>query len=207
MKISSPVIALALTLASISITSVAAQERRIASPAGYSATEVGGHYDVREGYVNGRWLEIRYGRPIKRSRNLFDLPDWREALMDGAEVWRAGANVTTRLTIETPLLFANTRVEPGEYTVFIDFMQEPWLFVLSNWTAQLSYDYENKEALWGAYEYTADRDVVRAEMQLNQLDYSFDQLSWQFVDMNNEAGKLMFLWDKVQATVPFKIVD
>lgn len=207
MKTALRALTLLLAYASFSTHSVNAQARRLASPDGYSATEVAGHYDEREGYVEGKWLEIRYGRPIKRSRNLFDLPDWREALMDGAEVWRAGANVTTRLSIETPLLFAGTKVNPGEYTVFIDFRQQPWQFVLSTWTAQLRYDYENKEALWGAYEYTADKDAVRAEMQVENLDHSFDQLSWQFVDVNTEGGKLMLLWDKIQATVDFKISD
>ena len=48
-----------------------AQEQRIASPAGRSATQVGGTYDERAGYVGGRWIEIRYGRPIKRGRDLF----------------------------------------------------------------------------------------------------------------------------------------
>src|ERR1051325_7166525 len=51
--------------------SLAAQNRRIASPPGTAATEIGGHYDVREGYVGGHWLELRFGRPIKRGRDLF----------------------------------------------------------------------------------------------------------------------------------------
>ena len=87
-----------------------AQERRIASPAGRSATEVGGHHDVREGYVGGQWIEVRYGRPIKRGRDLFGPDDHREFLNDGAPVWRAGANVSTRLLTEVPL---GVRNDPG----------------------------------------------------------------------------------------------
>lgn len=181
-------------------------ERRIASPAGYSATEVAGNYDVREGYVGGKWIEILYGRPIKRERNLFDLPDSEEALMDGAEVWRAGANVTTRLRTEVPLLFENNRVEPGEYTVFIAFENNGWNFVLSTWPAQLNYDYENLEALWGSYEYTSDRDVLRAAMTVDRIDNSYDQLSWQFINMTSESGALIMHWDKVAASVPFRIL-
>lgn len=181
------------------------QDRRIASPAGYSATELDGEYNVRSGYEGGKWIEIRYGRPIKRSRNLFDTDDWREALMDGAEVWRAGANVSTRLSTETDLLFNNTLLPAGNYTVFIDFNQEPWQFIVSSWSAQLTYDYENKAALWGAYDYSSDKDIVRAPMELVRLNHSFDQLSWQFVDVSNSAGKLMLLWDKIQATVSFTV--
>ena len=79
------------------------QNRRAASPVGAAATQVGGRHDVREGYLSGKWIEIEYGRPIKRGRDLFGPADFAEALNDGAEVWRAGANYSTRLITEVPL--------------------------------------------------------------------------------------------------------
>jgi hypothetical protein len=33
--------------------------RRAASPAGSSVAQIGGVFDPRTGYVNGRWMEIR----------------------------------------------------------------------------------------------------------------------------------------------------
>ncbi|MFK7863903.1 MAG: DUF2911 domain-containing protein [Pseudohongiellaceae bacterium] len=193
-------------LASSSVI-LAQQSTPIASPAGSSATQILGQYSIREGYQNGKWVQIFYGRPIKRERNLFYVPDWREALLDGAEVWRAGANVSTRLVTEVELEFAGTSIAPGEYTVFIDFGSSPepgdWQFVLSRWPAQQNYDYENKTALWGAYEYTDAKDAVRAPMQVSKSDMSFDQLSWQFADMNDGNGKLVLLWDDIRATVSF----
>ena len=38
-----------------------AQPRRPASPAGSSAAQIGGVFDARTGYVNGRWIEIATG--------------------------------------------------------------------------------------------------------------------------------------------------
>ena len=102
----------------------AAQDRPL-SPAGHSATQVAGAtFDAQYGSLHGPWLDVHYGRPIKRGRDLFGLPDWAEALNDGAPVWRAGANQTTRLVTETALIFGGTRVEPGEYTLFIDLSDE-----------------------------------------------------------------------------------
>ncbi|MCH7750303.1 MAG: DUF2911 domain-containing protein [Acidobacteria bacterium] len=182
-----------------------AQERRIASPAGRAATQVGGRYDVREGYVGGQWIEVRYGRPIKRGRDLFGPDDWRDALNDGAPVWRAGANVSTRLLTEVPLVFGTTTVAPGEYTVFIDLQPTEWIFIMSTWPAQTTYDYENHTALFGAFEYTPDRDVVRLPMMVETLPRSFDQLSWQFLDMTDTGGTLALLWDTTLASVPFTV--
>ena len=60
-------------------------------------------------------------------------------------------------------------------------------------------------ALWGSYEYTPDKDVVRAPMTLASLPFSVDQLTWEFVDMTDAGGKIAIMWDKNVATVPFKV--
>ena len=190
-----------VTIGTVGLT----QERR-ASPPGQSATQVGGGtYDERAGYVGGQWIEIRYGRPIKRGRDLFGPSDYVDFLNDGAPVWRAGANATTRLVTEVALTFGTEVVPPGEYTVFIELTTDPWTFIVSTWPAQQTYDQENTEALFGAYEYTPDKDIVRVPMTRETLPYSFDQLSWQFLDMSNHGGRLALLWDATIASVAFTV--
>ena len=184
---------------------LSAQTRRIASPPGASATEVGGRYDEREGYVGGKWLEVRYGRPIKRGRDLFGPADYAEVLNDGAPVWRAGANVSTRLNIEVPIVLGGRTIPPGEYSLFIDLQPKAWILIVSSWPAQTTYDDKNKSALFGAYDYTPDRDLVRVPMTRGTLPYSFDQLSWQFLDVTDKGGQLALLWDRQIARVPFEI--
>ncbi|MYH28427.1 MAG: DUF2911 domain-containing protein [Acidobacteria bacterium] len=185
-----------------------AQERRILSPPGHSAVQVGGNFDpVQYGYLGGAWIDVYYGRPLKRGRDLFGPPDWAEMLNDGAPVWRAGANRSTRLVTETALLIAGTRVEPGEYTLFIDLSDTVWTFIVSTWPAQETYDYENREALFGAFEYTDDRDVLRTPMALETLPVAFDQLSWQFLDMTASGGRLALIWDTRMASVAFTVAD
>jgi hypothetical protein len=183
-----------------------AQTRRTASPAGSSATEMGGKYDERRGYIGGRWIEIKYGRPIKRNRDLFGTPDFADALNDGAPVWRAGANVSTRLITELPLVIGGKTVPPGEYTLFIDVKRNEWTFIVSTWPAQLNgYDVNNKTALFGAFDYTPDKDVVRAPMTLETLPHSFDQLSWELLDITDAGGRLALIWDRQMASVPFTV--
>ena len=185
---------------------VSGQNRRSASPAGASATEIGGRYDARTGFVGGARLEVSYGRPIKRGRDLFGPPDFVDFLNDGAPVWRAGANVSTRLMTEAPLAIAGRTIAPGEYTLFIDLQpRDRWTLIVSSWPAQTTYDHENKAALWGAYDYTPDRDVVRAPMRVERLPHSFDQLSWQFLDMSETGGTLAMIWDRKLASVAFSV--
>ena len=195
-----------VTLVMVTIGPVGLTQERPASPPGQSATQVGGGtYDGRAGYVGGPWIEIRYGRPIKRGRDLFGPSDYVDFLNDGAPVWRAGANATTRLLTEVELTFGTEVVPPGEYTVFIELTTDPWTFIVSTWPAQQTYDQENTEALFGAYEYTPDRDIVRVPMTRETLPYSFDQLSWQFLDMSSRGGRLALLWDATITSVAFTV--
>ena len=180
--------------------------RRVASPQGESATEVLGHFDERLGYIEGKWLRLLYGRPIKRGRDIFGTSDFADFLYDGGPVWRAGANVSTRLLTEVPIVIGGKTIAAGEYTVFIEFdSREKWTFILSTWPAMINYDHRNTAAVFGAYGYTAEKDVVRAPMTLEPLPYAFDQLSWQFVDITEQGGRLAILWDKQLASVPFRL--
>ena len=183
-----------------------AQQRRIMSPAGHAATQIGGIFDPVRGFVNGDWIEVRYGRPLKRGRDIFGADDYREHLNDGAPLWRAGANETTRLITDVPLVFGTTTIVADEYTVFIELGATPWELVVSRWPAQVGYDAENREALFGAFEYTPDRDVVRLPMTVETVPRSFDQLSWQFLDMTETGGTLALFWDTTVASVTFRVV-
>lgn len=181
-----------------------------ASPEGKAQAEVGGAYvtGARSGktYQGGKWIEITYGRPLMRGRDLFAAgPDYGKELNAGAPVWRAGANVSTRLKTAAALTIGGKTVPAGEYSVFIDLKENNWTFVLSSWAAQTTYDPNNKAALWGSYNYTADKDVARAPMNLMKTTVNVEQLTWGIVNLTATGGELAIWWGKEMATVPFTI--
>jgi Protein of unknown function (DUF2911) len=168
----------------------------------------------RETYQGGKWIEITYGRPLQRGRDLFGSgDDYGKALNDvGAPgfppppVWRAGANRTTRLKTEVALNFGGAVVPVGEYSLFIDVKPQAWTLIVSNWAAQSKFDPNDKTALWGAYGYTADKDVARVPMTLDTLPFDVDQLTWIFLDMTNDGGRIALMWGKTMASAAFKAV-
>ncbi len=189
---------------------VAAQEnKRPLSPEGRSATQIGGqHFDGRQGYVGGKWIEISYGRPITRGRDLFGPEDFVEFLNDGAPVWRAGANVSTRLFNDMPIEINGTRVPPGEYTVFVELARDDWTFIVSSLKGQTDgFDENDPDSVFGAYSYTPSRDVVRMSMQTDTLPYSHDQLHWQFLNITPTGGRLAIFWENQIASVPFRVLE
>jgi hypothetical protein len=166
----------------------------------------------RETYVNGKWIEITYGRPLQRGRDLFGsgadygkaANDVGTAALPAPPVWRAGANVSTRLKTEVPLMFGDRLVPAGEYSLFIDLKLPAWTLIVSSWAAQLKFDANNKDALWGAYNYTPDKDVARVSMRLEKLPFEVDQLTWTFLDMKNDSGRVALMWSNTLASTPFR---
>ena len=183
----------------VSGTYVDAQQRRPASPEGASAT-----------HVNGKWIEIIYGRPILRGRtNIFGAGgEYGQVLLDGGPVWRAGANVSTRLRSEAALQVGGTRVPPGEYVMLIDLKSEKdWTFILTSQPYALKFDPQNKAELYGGYNYRPEFDVARTPMRVESLPFSVDQLTWVFTDVTPAGGTMRVAWETVMASVPFKILD
>jgi hypothetical protein len=195
---------------------VAAQDTRPLSPNGTASAQVRGKYVKPAGrgapalggesYEGGKWIEITYGRPLKRGRNLWGTgATYGKAALVGAPIWRAGANVSTRLKTEVPLVVNGKTVAPGEYSLFIDLKENNWTLVVSSWAAQPQFDPTNKTALWGSYNYTPEKDVVRAPMKLETLPHSVEALTWEFLDVSDAGGTMAIAWDKVRATVPFTL--
>jgi Protein of unknown function (DUF2911) len=193
------------------------------SPAGSAQTQVLGTWVKgpnpaftlgREIYQNGKWIEITYGRPLQRGRDLFGSgANYGKAANDvgtpnfpAPPVWRAGANMSTRLKTEVPLVFGKATVPAGEYSLFIDLKLPEWTLIISSWPAQPKFDPKDKTALWGAYGYTSDKDVARVPMKLDKLPYEVDQLTWTFLDMKNTGGRIALMWGNTLASTPFTAV-
>jgi hypothetical protein len=166
----------------------------------------------RENYVGGKWIDITYGRPLQRGRDLFGSGEnYGKAVLDvgtptvpAPPVWRAGANASTRLKTEVPLVFGDKTVAAGEYSLFIDLKPSQWTLIISSWAAQAKFDPNDKTALYGAYFYTPEKDVARVPMKLETLPFAVEQLTWSFLDMSNDSGRMAIMWGKTMATVPFK---
>lgn len=162
----------------------------------------------RERYQGGQWIDVLYGSPLRRGRDLYGAgAEYGKAALVGAPIWRAGANVSTRLRSDVPLTIGGKTVPAGEHTLFIDLKENNWTLVVSSWPAQPKYDPNDKSALWGAYEYTPDKDVVRTKMTLETLPHAVEQLTWSFVDMTDTGGKLAISWGDQMAWVPFSVAQ
>jgi Protein of unknown function (DUF2911) len=182
------------------------------SPGGTAATQVGGSWSAPDKngetrYQNGKWIEIEYSRPILRGRtSIFGSgADYGKKVTDGAPVWRAGANTTTLLKTEVPLVFGSKTLPAGVYSLFVDLKASGWTLIVSNQPYQEKYDANEKMKTFGAYNYDPKYDLVRVPMTMINLNSSHEQFTIGFVDMTDKGGKIAMAWEKTGATVPFSV--
>ena len=183
-----------------------AQQRRPASPRGEAATQIGGTFNESGRYEGGSWIVVDYGRPITRGRDVFGSgAAYGQNFLRGAPLWRLGADQSTRLMTEADLMFGDQRLPAGEYSMFAELTEGEWTLIFSTWEAKDSFREDNPDGLWGAYEYTPDRDVLRTSMSVTTSGMSSDQMVILFTDVTGDGGTLTVWWDDQIASTPFSL--
>lgn len=173
----------------------ACAQNRAKSPRGEAATQIG-----------ESWISVDYGRPILRGRQgIFGAGEnYGGKLTSGSTVWRTGANKSTRFSTEADLMFGDQKLPAGEYSMFIELNPDQWTLIFSTHAAKES-GRASGDGLWGSYNYTADKDVIRVPMSVNALEMSVDQFTIGFFDVSSAGGTLGVIWDNVMGATSFSL--
>jgi len=180
------------------------------SPIGQAAVQLGGRWEKTadgERYRDGKWVVVDYGRPLLRGRTgIFGSgADYGKRVNPDAAIWRMGANDTTRLTTQVPLVIGGKTIPPGVYNVFADLKAGAWTLVLSTQPRQPKYDPNDKVLLYGTYNYDAKYDVLRAPMTVRTTDTSVEQLTIGFANVTAGGATLTVAWDTTVASIDVKL--
>ena len=203
-KIGGAVVAVAL------LANLAVAQNRPLSTRGHTATQLGGSFNAEGRYEGGQWIDIHYGRPILRGRQgIFGSGDeFGQGLYAGAPLWRVGADQTTTFTTEADVIIGGQRLAAGEYTMFADLANPAaWALILTTWGVKDEFREDNPNALWGAYGYTDEKDVMRTTMEVETVDFSADQLIVGFTNVTQQGGTMYFLWDNQIARVSVELAN
>ncbi|WP_121462038.1 DUF2911 domain-containing protein [Chryseobacterium defluvii] len=132
-------------------------------------------------------VTIDYGRPGVKGRKIFG------ELVPYGQVWRAGANSSTKVTFGQSISFGGKIVPAGTYGLFIVPTEKEWKVILNK-------DFQQ----WGAYTYDPKQDVVDVTVPVNKLA---DKQEWFEITLNpidENSANLVLKWDFTQAEVPLK---
>lgn len=145
-------------------------------------------------------VEVNYSRPAVREREIWGslVPyGWNvQGFGAGNEApWRAGANENTTITFSHETTVAGTKVPAGTYGLF---------FVINEGgktgEVVLSQDYRS----WGSFWYDSNQDVMRANIELNDIEHT-ERLTYDFHNITANSADLVLNWEKKQFPVSIEI--
>ena len=130
---------------------------------------------------------VDYSSPAVRGRKI-----WGELVPYG-QLWRTGANASTKLTASKDFSFGGKAVPAGTYTVLT--LPNP-----SSWTVIL-----NKSlTIQGTEGYDAKDDVARVEVKPETVP-ARERMTFLFSDSTSDATRLDLEWAGLRASVPITV--
>jgi hypothetical protein len=142
--------------------------------------------DTVRATVGGANVSVAYSRPLKRGRTIFgNIVPWNQ-------VWRTGANAATMFTTDKDLVFGNTVVPAGKYTLWTLPTPTGAKLIINSETGQ-----------WGT-DYHQDKDFARVDLNSNRLAQPQEQFVIGVVPQGS-GGVLRMAWDTQEYSIPFTV--
>ena len=169
-------------------TALMGTEAQTASLGGGTATEVhpgmaGSPHVKVDWVVNGGDISITYGRPFLKGRVVGESV---EPSTD--KFWRLGADEATTLVTSKDMMFGDSHVPSGEYTLWTMHMNDEFHLIINTQTGQ-----------WGT-QYDPAHDLAHVAMNVEELSSPTEQLTLTIGD-----GEFGFDWGAMRASVPIMV--
>jgi hypothetical protein len=164
-----------IALAIFAVTSVSAQLKTPApSPLGSIEQTVG-----------LTKIKIEYSRPGVKERKILGVKE------PFGEMWRTGANASTKIEIENDITMGGMEVPAGKYSFYTIPGESEWTIVLN----------KNLEH-WGVGDYTAEEDLVRFTVKPIKLTDLVETLTFDFNTFTAETANLVLSWENTKLIIP-----
>ena len=125
--------------------------------------------------VADKLIKVVYSRPQLKGRALSQLAPENK-------VWRTGANEAAEITIYKDMMFGDTSVKAGTYSLFTIPGGSEWTVILNSKLNQ-----------WGAYSYDESADVARAKASVSMGEDSLEAFSIAFKEVDGGVHMVMGL--------------
>ena len=129
-------------------------------------------------------IELAFARPAAKGRKI-----WGEVVPFG-QVWRAGANSATMLTLSHAAKVAGKDVPAGSYGFFVIPSEKSWTLILNK-----------KAKQWGAYDYKKEEDVLRWEVTPQAAPHQ-EYLDYRVLPTGLDGAVVELSWEKLRVSFP-----
>jgi len=132
-------------------------------------------------------ISVEYSSPRVKERKIWG------AVVPYGEVWRTGANDTTKVTFSKDVTVGEKQVPAGSYAFFA-------IPTAGEWTLILNKDFGQG----GTSKYNKDLDIVRVQMQPKVIPHR-ERLAYVIADFTDDTASMDLEWEKVKVSLPIKL--
>ncbi len=148
---------------------------QIVMPAPSPTFEIKGHVGFSE-------VKVVYSRPSAKGRQVAG------NLIPYNEVWRTGANASTKISFSEDVKLDGNPVPAGEYALYTIFTEETATIILSK---NLSW--------WGALGYDSKEDQLRFQVPVKHPSRHYETFTISFSDFTTNSANLNLKWEHTKA--------
>jgi hypothetical protein len=175
-----------LAVALIAVTlPVMAQQKRV-SP-----------HETISAVVSGDRVTVTYGRPYTKNPHTGEVRKIWGGLVPYGKVWRTGADEATIFITQKPVMFGDTAIPAGAYTL--------WTLPAEDGTAKLIINKQVGQWGVGPGSYDSAQDVARIDLTKENLDALVEQFTMAIVKTPGGGGALKLTWENTGFTAPFTV--
>lgn len=133
-------------------------------------------------------FEVNYSRPGIKDRVIFG------KLVPYGEVWRTGANASTKIKFNEDVNLGGKDVEAGEYSIYTIPGEAEWTIIISK-----SLDNYDKD------DYKLEDDAARFMIKPTKLNDAVESFTIDFGTFTNDGCNLNMSWANTRVTIPIKV--
>jgi len=132
-------------------------------------------------------ISISYGQPSMKGRTIFG------SLVPYGQVWRAGADEATEITMNKAALFGGQQLRKGTFTLFVIPEKDHWTVIVNRKLGQ-----------WGAFSYEENKgdDLFRFDVPVTKLDQPAEKLTYKVTDQG-----VAIEWERTAVMIPVRILE
>lgn len=131
-------------------------------------------------------ITVDYSSPAVKGRKIFG------ELVPFGQVWRTGANASTKITFSKDVTIGDKPVPAGTYSLFTVPGRTEWTVVL------------NKNANASPRDYKEAEDLLRVAAKPVPSGMHRERLTFLFSDTTEDSTRLDLEWDKLRVSLPIK---
>lgn len=133
-------------------------------------------------------VSVDYSRPNMRGRKIFG------GILPYGQIWRTGANATTKITFDKPVKIKGQELAAGTYSIYSIPQEEVWEIVFYT---------DHSNPLLNTFD--EDKVALRMNAESMKLPYNFETFTILIEDVTSEGATLGMLWENTYVGIPFTV--